>query len=421
MAAGSAEFLFRKAALDRLRSPEQLDQAITVTNSANWLALAATGALALLLVAWSIFGQIPVRVQGQGILISSGGQISDAVATASGTLVDSGIREGDTVRRGQAVAELTVPELAARSSDSRTQAEAIEEAARDARSEQFAIARARASNLAAQIEALRFAVEAADQRAAAYAEQLKSQAGIAARGFATRQSLQQLEEQVAAARQSAAEARGRMASLRAEQLAAASVDSRQEADRRRQALSARQSATILNSELRHSSTVLSPADGQVIEWKAAFGTYIGAGTPVASIASGTQALQFTLFLAAADGKRARPGMQARIELSGLPREQWGTLTGHVVSVSRFPATREGMLAILRNEALVASLSAGGAPFIVRIALDPQRGSASGYRWAGGKGPESPLTAGATGTARVTILEQRPIEYVIGFLRKAGGS
>src|SRR6185369_10504801 len=101
MAAGSAEFLFRKAALDRLRSPEQLDQAITVTNSANWLALAATGALAVLLVAWSIFGQIPVRVQGQGILISSGGQISDAVATASGTLTDTGIREGDSVKRGQ--------------------------------------------------------------------------------------------------------------------------------------------------------------------------------------------------------------------------------------------------------------------------------------------------------------------------------
>ena len=128
-----------------------------------------------------------------------------------------------------------------------------------------------------------------------------------------------------------------------------------------------------------------------------------------------------MFLAAADGKRVTPGMTARIELSGLPREQWGTLTGHVISVSRFPATREGMLAILRNDALVASLSAGGAPFIARIALDQQPGAPSGYRWAGGSGPDSPLTGGTTGNARVTILEQRPIGYIIGFLRKASGS
>jgi HlyD family secretion protein len=264
-------------------------------------------------------------------------------------------------------------------------------------------------------------VAAAEQRVTAYSERLELQRGIVARGFGTRDSLQQLEERIAAARQSAAEARGRMASLRAEQLAAQSQDSHQEAERRQRALSANQSAAMLDSELRQASAVNSPADGQLIEWKAAFGTYILAGTPVASIASGARGLQFTMFLAAADGKRVTPGMAARIELSGLPREQWGTLTGRVVSVSRFPATREGMLAILRNDALVASLSAGGAPFIARIALDPQPDSPSGYRWAGGRGPGTPLTSGTTGNARVTILEQRPIGYVIGFLRRASGS
>ena len=421
MAVNSAEFLFRKAALDRLRSPEQLDQAITVTNSANWLALAATGTLTALLVLWSIFGQIPVRVQGQGILISTGGQLADAVATASGTLVASDLQEGDPVRRGQTVATLVLPDLAARASDSKAQARAVDGVARDVRNEQLAIARARASNLSAQIQAANLGVEAAEQRAAAYSEQIAARRELVERGFATRDSLQQLEERVANARQNAAEARGRIASLRAEQLAATSEAARVEADLRQRSLAANQEAAALGGQLRQSSAIVSPSDGRIIEWKAAFGTYIPAGTPVASVVSGTQGLQFTMFLSATDGKRVQPGMTTRMELSGLPREQWGTLTGRVISVSPYPATREGMLAILRNEALVTSLSAGGAPFIARIALDPLPGSPSGYRWAGGKGPAAPLTGGTIGNARVTIVEERPISYIIAFLRKASGS
>jgi HlyD family secretion protein len=79
-----------------------------------------------------------------------------------------------------------------------------------------------------------------------------------------------------------------------------------------------------------------------------------------------------------------------------------------------------MLAVLHNEALVNTLSAGGAPFLTRIDLKPDAKTGNGYRWSGGPGPATALSGGATGTARVTILEQRPISYVFGFLRKASG-
>ena len=56
--------------MDRLRSPEQLDQAITVTNQGTWLALAATGLMTLLFLGWSIFGESFVRVQGEGVVVA---------------------------------------------------------------------------------------------------------------------------------------------------------------------------------------------------------------------------------------------------------------------------------------------------------------------------------------------------------------
>ena len=61
--------IFRKVALERLSSPEQLDQLMTVTSPRGWLALVGFGSLLALGLVWSIFATIQVTVPGKGILI----------------------------------------------------------------------------------------------------------------------------------------------------------------------------------------------------------------------------------------------------------------------------------------------------------------------------------------------------------------
>ncbi len=63
--------LFRKESLERLSSPERLDQLMQVVRPMDWLPLATLGVLVLLTVIWSIFGRIPITVSGRGILIPS--------------------------------------------------------------------------------------------------------------------------------------------------------------------------------------------------------------------------------------------------------------------------------------------------------------------------------------------------------------
>jgi HlyD family secretion protein len=65
--------IFRKVSLDRLSSPEQLDQLMQVTTTRGWMALAAIGALLVAVVTWAVVGSLPERVVGQGILVRSGG------------------------------------------------------------------------------------------------------------------------------------------------------------------------------------------------------------------------------------------------------------------------------------------------------------------------------------------------------------
>lgn len=98
--------VFRKVALDRLSSPEQLDQLMYVTNPKSWLALIALLALLITAVTWSIIGSIPVEVSGQAILLNSGG-IKNIVAVAPGQVTTLHIAAGTVVAEGELIAEVT--------------------------------------------------------------------------------------------------------------------------------------------------------------------------------------------------------------------------------------------------------------------------------------------------------------------------
>ena len=72
--------LFRKAALERLSSPEQLDKAITVSKPVSWLALIGITIIIVAFIAWLIFNSFPVMTPARdpaGTIVSvimNGGQ-----------------------------------------------------------------------------------------------------------------------------------------------------------------------------------------------------------------------------------------------------------------------------------------------------------------------------------------------------------
>ncbi|NEP45898.1 MAG: NHLP bacteriocin system secretion protein, partial [Okeania sp. SIO2H7] len=61
--------IFRKESLERLSSPERLDQLMQVVTLKDWLPLATLGSLVILGLLWSIFGKIPITISGKGVLI----------------------------------------------------------------------------------------------------------------------------------------------------------------------------------------------------------------------------------------------------------------------------------------------------------------------------------------------------------------
>lgn len=52
------ETVFRKASLDRISSPEQLNEYIRVTRPSVWVALGAIVAMLAGVIVWGVFGEI---------------------------------------------------------------------------------------------------------------------------------------------------------------------------------------------------------------------------------------------------------------------------------------------------------------------------------------------------------------------------
>ena len=61
--------LFRQESLEKLSSPERLDELMEVVNPRAWLSLTTIGALIVATLIWSILGNIPINITVTGLVI----------------------------------------------------------------------------------------------------------------------------------------------------------------------------------------------------------------------------------------------------------------------------------------------------------------------------------------------------------------
>ena len=80
--------LFRKVALDRLSSPEQLDTMVNVVTLRSWVAVVPFLVLLAMALAWSVFGTIPSKVVGRSILLQTEG-LREVTTGSAGRILEA--------------------------------------------------------------------------------------------------------------------------------------------------------------------------------------------------------------------------------------------------------------------------------------------------------------------------------------------
>jgi pyruvate/2-oxoglutarate dehydrogenase complex dihydrolipoamide acyltransferase (E2) component len=100
--------LFRKVALERLSSPDQLDRLLQVTSPRGWVALIALGLLLLTGLVWAVAGTVSTTAQGRGVFIRPAG-VRSIVSSQAGVVSGVLVRPGDVIYKDREVVRLTAP------------------------------------------------------------------------------------------------------------------------------------------------------------------------------------------------------------------------------------------------------------------------------------------------------------------------
>lgn len=411
--------IFRKAALDRLSSPEQLDRLMQVTDPRGWLALAGLCAIIVFGAVWSLVGTIPTTITGRGILMSSAG-IREIESLGSGVMSDLRVDVGDLVAVGDTIALVRQPRLSQEVEQARERVRILEES----RGRRAAFT---STNVQLETEALnreradlRRRLEVAEERIAWLEGRLTAQQEALELGLITPEVVQSTRQQLEGAR---AELTGLELQLQNNELSRLLLenDSSQTMteieDRIREA---RGQLEALSLELRESSIVLSPYEGYVREIRTDIGQIVTGGQAVATVEMVDAPLQAVIYVPT-EGKRIAPGMPARVSPVTVRREEYGFIRGSVAFISPQPATPQGMQRTLGNEILVQELASMGAPFLVRVDLQEDASTTSGFRWSSSGGPPEDVESGTVVTVEVVVEELRPIGLVIPIFRSLVGA
>jgi HlyD family secretion protein len=411
--------LFRKKALERLSSPDQLDQLLEITSSKAWLALVAVGFSLFLAVVWGIKGSIPTKVQGQGIIIKTGG-VFEIQSMSSGQISQIVVSVGDIIEKGQVVANIDQPDLS-------NQLKAMDEkisnmSLRLKKVKDDTDVEARMEYLEKQKELLLSTIDSLVKKMGWYKERISSQKKLLADGLITRTQLlstqgdlDMLSEQIEAKKND-------INSLELNKMDIVKNRDLEIKNLTMQIEEAQTSRSNLSDNLMMTSNVVSAYSGRVVEVKVKPGSLVSAGLPLMTleIAHENASLEAIVYISAMSGKKVAVGMKADVSPSTVKVEEYGFMRGEVTYVSEYPTTSQQMMMVLQNKELVGALSQGGAPIEVRVKLLPDPNTQSGYSWSSPKGPPIDVQSGTLCGGSVTVLEQKPITLVIPWFKSKLG-
>ncbi len=472
--------LFREESLERLSSPERLDQLMQVVGPKAWLPLATLGSLVVAAVIWSIVGRIPLTVDGQGVLIRPR-KVVQFQAPVEGQLREIKVRAGEAIRKGQVLATIDQSALRQQLEQERSKLAQFQAQDRDASSLQGQRNDLDTQTLQQQRQTLRQSLQATQdvspilrekgllaiqenrrnlrQRVNAFRElvptlkqrwdsrqKLFEQGAVPAdtvlqarqdylgslTNIADAESqLKQLDVQEADAQRQYLENLSAITNLQAQlreldskAASLAQQDLETGTSRKNQIEEVQRNIARMESELKGTSTIVSEYDGRVLEIAAVPGQVLSSGLRLGTIDAEDPngKLVGVTYFSIADGKQLKPGMAIQVTPSTVKRERFGGIIGSVTTVSPFPVTAQGAAVLVGNEDLVRSLmpESRGAQVEVLAELKETSANFSGYQWSSSSGPPLKISPGTTTQVRVTIGEQAPISYVLPLLKSVTG-
>lgn len=472
--------IFRQTALDRLASPERLDQLLHVVNHRNWLPLFTLGLITLSFTTWSILGRIPVIIEGRGILIYPH-KVIPLQAKNSGQLLALNIKIGDTIKKGQTIAKIdqsenqkqlnqltlklseilqqnqsigssqeertlqaknsiqqqrqylqqSIVELQSLNPQLKDKTNTFIQQQRQSTQKNLAEAQALAPVFKERMKTLEKALQqkivTSDIVAEAQQKYVQNQEKI------TEQQSKLKEQDVKATEQEKVYSenltkidsfQAQLKELDSKSAILAQQNVESTTNRQKEIQEVKRSIAKLQAQLENNGQIISQRTGRILEISVIPGQFISAGTRLGIIGeeTSTNKMLGITYFPIAEGKKIKPGMSLNITPQTVKQQRFGGILGKIVSVSSYPISKEAAISEIGNTEVVESFFGKQKDGLIQVTaeLTPDPSTFSGYQWSMSQGPQTKLTSGTTTLVRVKVEDRTPIGFIMPMLREQSG-
>ena len=172
-------------------------------------------------------------------------------------------------------------------------------------------------------------------------------------------------------------------------------------------------------KLSNGSKVKADADGVVYSTLVSNGNAVGVDTEVARISEKgeTTKLQAVYFMSLDSGKNVKTGMKVNIYANTLAKEEYGHMTGTVVSVANYVTSYADMYNRLGDSTLAQMFGQNGSVVEVVCDIKEDGNTVSGFDWTSKKGKTAELSEGTLLTGNIVTESVAPITMLIPKLKE----
>jgi HlyD family secretion protein len=411
--------LFRKAALERLSSPEQLDYLISITSPLAWIAVAVLCVICFVVLMWGVFGRIPDKVSGKGILVR-GGAVYAVSANVEGSISEIFVRTGQLVQRNQPIARMNRPQLEAKIRLQQDYIRHLQERHQEASAREEQSDRTSVSALDSESRTLQKIIDDLTPQAETRKDFYDTQIGLKEKGLVPQEAVIKAQEAYFSIQKEILDSKVKQLDV----ISQKDKIVRETTQARNQRLNGIDEATKdlknFQSELALTTDVKSQYAGRVVETLVRRGDPVTAKDRIVTIEEENAQMQATVFVPAGMGKKVRSGMTVQIAPSTVKPEEYGFMIGQVTDVSPFPSTPESMSQVLHNDQLVKELMEPGTPIEVHAIVLADNHTQSGYKWSSPLGPPVEIHTGTPCSGNIVTELKPPIEFVIPKIKELLG-
>ena len=416
------EGLFRKSALEKLSTPDQLDRLIVITKPKGWLALLAIGLAIAAGVFWGIFGTISYKVSGTGVLIKTGG-LFNICHSSGGKLVDLKVSVGDAVHNGEVIARVNQTEVLTQIAEQKEKLKNLIGQKEKSLSFDTESLKKQKEYINDQIKKLNETIKANKSTLGFLKEKIENQRSLLQKGLITKDTILSTQQQINGIEEGILSSMNELKSLDVKQVDTDKSRSEELFQVNSRISDAADQLKQLQSKFESDSKVTSPYTGRVVNITASIGKTLQPGETIVCIElAGKQIkdLEAIVYVPVTEGKLIHAGMEIQISPTIVKKEEFGFMLGKVISVSEYPATQAQIMDLLGNDQLVSNLTKAGAMIEIYADLITDPSTKSGFKWSTKAGPPMSIQSGTLCETMITHKSERPINLVIPLLRNWTG-